>query len=542
MGMRGRVGIALVAVVVTGSTALVPSAGADAPRARHAGRPQPGGSLVFALEAETDTVNGYCLPSAQLAASGIQVVNAVYDTLTTLNRKGEYVPYLAESVEPNDDYTQWTITVREGVQFHDGTPLDAEAVKLNLDTWRGLNPRISAPLQSFNFQDVADVQVTGPRTVVVTTSRPWLAFPAFLFGSGRQGIAAPAQLADQATCATNLLGTGPFRFVTWNPGESLEVVRNDSYWQEGLPYLQEITFVPLPESQQRVTGLAGGELDMIQVSSALSLLQLEKREKAGEIELTISDRGAEVAYGLLNVSKPPFDDINARRAVAYAGSAKELNNIRNRGLFTIATGPFSPGSPGYVEFDSYITQDVKKARKFAAQYEADHGEPIAYEYLSVGDPESIALAELVKEQQAQAGIEVAITTVAQDVLISRAIAGDFQQAGFRNHPGGDPDTQYVWWHSNSIVNFGRIDDPVIDDLLERGRSETDPDVRVEIYQDLTRRFAKRLYNLWVWYTLWGNASLPDVHGIEGEPLPDGHGRPNSLFAGVVPVAGIWRAD
>ena len=129
--------LVLVATLVVGAATATTAVPAD----RVAGNaPKRGGSAVFALEAETS--GGYCLPDAILAASGIQVINAIYDTLVTLNSKGEYVPYLAKSVEPNADYTQWTITLREGIEFHNGEPLDAEAVKLNIDTYRGDNPNI----------------------------------------------------------------------------------------------------------------------------------------------------------------------------------------------------------------------------------------------------------------------------------------------------------------------------------------------------------------------------------------------------------------
>ena len=80
---------------------------------------------------------GFCLPEAQLAISGEMVVRAIYDTLTIPNSEGEYVPYLAESVTPNDDFTEWTIKLRDGVKFHDGIDADAEVVKNNLDAYRG---------------------------------------------------------------------------------------------------------------------------------------------------------------------------------------------------------------------------------------------------------------------------------------------------------------------------------------------------------------------------------------------------------------------
>jgi peptide/nickel transport system substrate-binding protein len=545
---RGRV-TALVGLVALGAatlTAVAAPAGADRQaRAQHAAKPESakaklaepksGGSVEFGLEAETS--GGFCMPDATLAASGIQVATAIYDTLVTLNIKGEYVPYLAKSVEPNADYTQWTITLRPGVQFHDGTPFDAEALKLNLDTYRGKNPAIAPRLNVFVWQNVASVDVTGPLSVVVTTKVPWVAFPALL--SGRTGMVAPAQLVSRDVCATNMIGTGPFELDEWRQNESLTVTKNTKYWRKGLPYLDEIVFRPITDSQARTNGLQSGELDLITTSSSLSISDLKEQAASGDIDLVVSDKGAETAYLMLNVSKPPFDDPIARQAVAMAGDARETNRIRNKGLNTISTGPFPPDNAAYVANNTRI-HDVKKATKLNAEYEQKHGEPISFEYLTNPEPETLAIAALLKEQEAKAGIEVSIRTVDQATLINEVIAGSFQGAGFRNHPGGDPDTQYVWWHSGSPVNFGRINDPEVDRLLDEGRSEPDPAKRTAIYRELNKRFGEELYNLWSWYTLWAVGYQTDVKGVAGPPLPDGGGRPFSLFGGVIPVLGISK--
>jgi peptide/nickel transport system substrate-binding protein len=545
---RGRV-VALAGAVVLGAatlTAVGAPASADRnPGARQAAqaklakpksaKPESGGSLEFGLEAETS--GGFCLPDATLAASGIQVVTAIYDTLVTLNTKGEYVPYLAKSVEPNADSTQWTISLRPGVQFHDGTPFDAEALKLNLDTYRGQNPTIVPRLNVFNFRNVGSVDVTGPLSVVVTTKVPWVAFPAYL--ADRRGMVAPAQLADRESCATNMIGTGPFELDEWRQNESLTVKKNTKYWRKGLPYLDEIVFRPLPEAQSRLNGLQGGDLDLITTSNSLTIADLEERAATGEINAVVSDKGAETLYLMLNSSKPPFDDPIARQAVAAAGDASAINEIRNKGLNTISTGPFPPDNAAYLAKNTRV-HDVKKAKKLNAEYEQQHGEPIAFEYLTVQAPDTIAIAELVKEQQAEAGIEVSIRTVDQPTLIAEAIAGRFQGASFRNHPGGDPDTQYIWWHSGSPLNFGRINDPEVDRLLDEGRSEPDAAKRVALYRELNQRFGKELYNVWSWYTLWAVGYQTDVKGVAGPPLPDGGGRPFSLFAGVIPVVGISK--
>jgi len=504
-----------------------------------ASKPRRGGTLTFGLEAETAA--GYCLPDALLAASGIQVVSAIYDTLVTLNSKGQYVPYLAKSVVPNADFTQWTITLRPGIKFQDGEPLDAASVKLNLDSYRGKNPKITALLNTFVFLNIANVTVSGPLSVVVTTKTPWRAFPAFLFLSGRAGIAAPAQLANRDTCDKHPIGTGPFSFVSWNVNDSLTVKRNPSYWRTGLPYLDKIIFRPVPEGQARENGLVGGQLDVIQTSGALQIIDLRKLKHKGEINEVDSSRGAEVSYGMLNVSKLPFSDPIARQAVAYAGDAKTLNDIRNRGLNTLATGPFAPGSIAYLTKSGFPGHNLKKARALNKEYERKHGQPISFEYLTQADPELTDLAALVQRFNAKAGITMTINAVTQTDLITRAQAGNFQELGFRNHPGGDPDTQYVWWHSGSPANFGRINDPVIDQLLEQGRVETDPTQRAAIYKQLAERFGKELYDLWVWYTIWAVGTQNNVQGVNGPPLPDGHGQPFSLFAGVIPVVGLSRS-
>jgi len=163
-----------------------------------ASSPVEGGSITYGIESETG--GGWCLPSAQLAAGGTEVVQALYDTLTVPNAKGRFVPYLARSINHNTDHTQWTIALREGITFHDGEPLNAVAVVQNLDAYR------TGPLWGAVFADISDVQPVDNLTVLVTTRVPWIAFPAFLWGTGRVGIAAPAQLDDAATCATNIIG------------------------------------------------------------------------------------------------------------------------------------------------------------------------------------------------------------------------------------------------------------------------------------------------------------------------------------------------
>ena len=443
-----------------------------------AGDPTPGGEVIYGLEAENS--GGWCLAEGQLAISGIQVARAVYDTLTVPNEDAEYVPFLAETVEANDDFTEWTITIREGVKFHDGTDLNAEVVKNNLDAYRGTYEGRNPLLFRFVLDNVADVQTTDEMTVVVTMKSPWPSFDAYLFSSGRLGIMAQAQLDDAENCDTNMIGTGPFKKESWTVNESFRATKNEDYWQtdengDQLPYLDAIEFRPIVEGEARVNALLGGDINAMHTSGAEQIDTLQIQEENGAINLVESTEYAEVAYGMFNTRMAPFDNQIAREAAAYALDRDTLNEVRNLGLFTMASGPFAEGEIGYLEDTGFPAYDLDKAKELVAQYEQETGEPLAFTLTTTNDASTVATAQFIQESAEKAGMDVSLKQVEQAALINTALGGDWQAIAWRNHPGGNPDSQYVWWHSSMPTNFGGIDDPQMDELLERGRATDDPE-------------------------------------------------------------------
>jgi peptide/nickel transport system substrate-binding protein len=482
-----------------------------------AGTPTPGGRVVYGLEAET--TDGWCLPEAQLAISGIMVADTIYDTLTRPNAEGVVEPWLADSVEPNEDSTVWTIKLREGVKFHDGTDLTAEVVKNNLDAYRGAYPTRSPLLFVFVFEPIQSVDVVDPLTVQVTLKQPWVSFDNALWQSGRLGILAQAQLDDTSSCAENLIGTGPFKLVDWVPNQKFEAEKNPDYWATDaagnqLPYLDAIEFRPIVEVDQRLNALESGEINAMHTSDAATVSDLRDRSDSGEVNAYESEEFGEVSYVMLNESKPPFDNIKARQAVAYAVDFDETNAILNDGITTQATGPFAPGNIGNLDDTGFPTYDPDEAERLVAEYEEETGQPLSFTYTTTNAQVTIEQGQLLKEQAEAVGMSVEIVTVDQSTQIDTAISGDFEAIGWRNHPGGDPDQQYNWWKSGSPVNFGRFSDPEIDRLLDEGRTTTEG--REQIYEDLNRRFAEEVHNVWSWYTPWTVAMATDVHGVPGE--------------------------
>jgi peptide/nickel transport system substrate-binding protein len=509
------------------------------------GTPTPGGKVVYGLEAET--TDGWCLPEAQLAIGGIMVADAIYDTLMRPNADGDYEPWLAESVEPNDDYTQWTIKLREGVKFHDGSDLTAEVVKNNLDAYRGQYPTRNPLLFTFTFANIASVDVADPLTVTVTMHEPWVAFDAYLYGSGRVGIMAQAQLDDTRSCDRNLIGTGPFMLKDWVPNQHFQAEKNPNYWAtdaEGnqLPYLDEIEFRPIVEVEQRENALLSGEINAMHTSDPETVSDLRDRTESGEVNGYESSDFGEVSYVMLNSSKPPFDNIKARQAVAYAYNFEDYNAILGDGILTQATGPFAPGNVGNLDDSGFPQYDPDQAEKLVQEYEDETGQPLSFTFTVTQAQRTIEDGQFLKEQAEAVGMSVDIVTVDQSTQIDNAISGDFEAIAWRNHPGGDPDTQYVWWRSfdgkpPNPINFARFDDREIDRLLEEGRTNPDDAARKDIYEDLNRRFAEEVWNLWIYYTPWTVATAPDVHGVPGEGPTSAEPFPG-LAVGH-PVAYMW---
>ena len=502
------------------------------------GKPVSGGTVTYALEGGT---TNFCIPRAQLAISGIMVVGAVYDTLTVPTQDPNvYQPYLAKSVTPNDDFTQWTIEVREGITFHDGTPLTAEVVKQNIDAWR------QGVLLNFVFQNVADTAVQG-NTVVVTTKVPWVAFPAFLWTTGRSGIAAPAQL-DSADCDTNMIGTGPFKVDSFDPTTgNVSTSKNPNYWRKGFPYLDGINFIVQEESSQRWSGLEGGQFDMTHGSGGNDL---SKVQAISGVTTQLEPKGRqEISQTLVNVTRPPLDDLDARKAVAMAVDRDKLNLIDQKGTARYANQVFDTEIMGYLDDPGFPKYDVEEAKKLVAKVKAKPGNngQFAFTIATTFDQSTQTLFKEVKRQLDAVGMDVTLAPpVDQATLINNAIGGTTDAFGWRNYPGQDPDTLYVWFYGGSIVNFNHLDDPQINDALDKGRSEPDPDKRKGYYEDFNQRMSEQVYNWWTWYTQWFVAHKNNIKGINGPNLPDDTGAPGNkepvqILAGIHQTLGMWKS-
>jgi peptide/nickel transport system substrate-binding protein len=485
-----------------------------------AGAQKSGGDIRFGVEAET--TGGFCLSQAQLVTSGKQVAAAVYDTLMVPNTKGEYVPNLAESVTPNATFNEWTIKLRPNVKFHDGTPVNADALKQNMDAWK------TGRLFTFVYGNMDQITKVDDLTVKVTTKTPWKAFPAYLYLEGRAGIMAPAQISNPATCATNMIGTGPFKLNSpsdWKVNESLKVVKNPDYWKKGkggktLPCANSITFVPIPDSPTRDTQLLGGQLDIMHTSSSQSIDKLEStsgvdvvREKPGNRETRIYQ---------INATKAPFNNPEARQALAMAIDTKTINQIRNKGINTLTNQTMDTKSPGWLKNNGFPKFNLKKAQALVEKVKAANGGTFDVTLLTTTDSDNLAEGQLIIEQLNKAGMNAKLNQVDQSSLVNDLLGGNFSVTLVRNFysdPAFGDASNYVWF-SKGPINFSKFDDPTVQAALDAGRTSTDDEALQKAYEDFNKAMAAGVYNIPAWYSEWALASK-GVTGQAGAPLPDG---------------------
>lgn len=359
----------------------------------------------------------------------LQAARAVYDRLMVRDSNDQPVPELLSKASANSNFTSWTLVVREGVTFSDGSPLTSEIVAFNLRAQQAdpSNADLLAPISAITTPDA--------QTVVVSMFTPWSTFPQLL--TTRLGtIAAPATLLG---FDPRPIGTGPFVWFGVDEAGITIVVKNPTYWKKGLPHLDGVRFLPIPEAADRVTAALEGKVGMVAIDEPRQLQRLETvPNREGKITLH-DDRNAErpkvnIAF---ETGRAPFDRISARRAVALATDRTEILSKAFAGQGSIARGMVSDTSPWFVDH-SRSARDLDRARKQVEEYTKETGVPLAFRLLVAPDTTLERVASLWRGQLEEVGIDMTIDLVDPQTLSLAAVLGQFQailQVGFdSSHP------------------------------------------------------------------------------------------------------------
>ena len=493
--------------------------------------PQYGGTLVVGLEAET--TNGLNPVNAQAATSGHILFRALYDTLTLEGDDGQIVPNLLESFSSNDDFSEWTLTLPPGIAFHDGTPADAAALKRHFEE----NAKGTLTGIAIGDWDLQEIQIVDDLTVKLVLGGPFAPLPYFL--SSHLGYFGAPAMHDMGAegAARNPIGTGPFMLEEWIPNEITRMVRNPNYWRtdsqgRSLPYLDALEFRPIPDLDGRFAALRSGDLDATSVNTGIRVDEYNEQFKT----FWQDEKYNETTYLLLNNSRPPFDNVEFRRALAQCTDVQTFNTVRWDGQVP-ATGPFSPGTPGYLEDAGFPAYDPDAGSAAIARLGIT-----SVELGTTNDPANLLNTELIAAMWGDCGLDVSITQVDQAELITNAVFGLFTAFLWRQHESYSLGAERVWWHSKFssgvALNFGRINNPAIDAALDEVLTTNDPERLRELAEAINRAFGEQVHYLWTYHSNWLAATHDHVHGVDNLTLRGGQEH-EKLFSGRFFLTEAW---
>ncbi len=480
------------------------------------GTPVKGGELVFGTESDVATldVGAAAQPSDKVITLG------VYDPLTSYE-DGELVPYLAESFEASEDLATLQMTLRPDVTFQDGTPLNADAVVKHFDRMK--DPATGCPCQATAGNVESIDTPDGPEGLTLTFNlvTPSVAFPNDLAGSLGY-IPSPTAVAAAGPDFKNKpVGTGPFKLTEFTPGERVVLEAYDGYWQTDdngiqLPYLDKLTVVPIADSGQRLAALESGDIDIFQTADSATIAS---GEEAGFTAQKIS--GSSSTILLMNNDKPPFDDVRARQAVAYAINKDVLNDRVYDGVRVPSYSGFALDSQYYNEEAGTPRYDPEKA----AELVEDLG-GLEFSIVCIPTPEADAILQLVKQMGEQAGMTITLETQEQGAFVNRMFSkvGDYEGACFRSSHFVEPDAIRPGLTTDDPGNLVFYSNPEVDDLLDQARQTAVVEERIELYNEVQVLTGEDVPLITTLYDLFGNVYDPQKVG------PPPAGEANSLGA------------
>lgn len=453
--------------------ACLVSLGAASPVAAQA--PQRGGTLTAAVDLEPASLD----PAFSNASTDRRVFNLYAENLLYQDEKGKFLPALAESWEYAADRKSITFRLRQGVKFHDGTAFDAAAAKFNLD--RVADPQINTRARQY-VTDLASVDVIDAGTVRVNLKQPSGAFLSVLALEPGSMLSPTAIQSMGADFARKPVATGPFKVVSWTGGR-VEVERFDGYWRDGadgkkLPYLDRVIVRVIANTAVKIVELKAGS---VQIGDAIQVKDFEQVERDPTLELRETIQGIQ-QYMAFNVTRPPFDNAELRRAVTLAINRPTIERVVSRGQGVVSAGLKPPTSLAYDAGIKGHGYDVAAAK--AAYQKSGHKGPLTLVVIQ-RDPDT-QIAQILQAMLKEAGIELRVEVLERQAWLDKVLGKTFQFGILRaSIPRPDPDLTFSnFYGKNARQNYSGFQSPRIDELVDLARRETDVEKRRKYYAEI----------------------------------------------------------
>jgi len=416
----------------------------------------------------------------------------------------EIEPCLASHYAIEDEGLTYRFELREGVTFHDGTPLNAETA---LFTFRrqmeedhpGHVPGANFQYWRFLYQDVDSVEAEGPMTVIIRLKRSNASllnslaiFPAFLISPS--GLETHGEEFQR-----NPIGTGPYRLVSWDPNEAIIMERNPDYWDvEHAPQFERLVMKVVPDNTVRLLELRSGRVHGLDGLQPAEIVFLDT-----DARFTVHQQaGLNIGYLTFNLNLPKYQDPEVREAIAMAINRNELAMVALDGAGRPASYPIPPGFLGEPKVPNAVKRDEDRARRILSEHAADFADPIRLQVMSAPRqyfPDPVKVASFVRSELEAVGLRVEI--VSKDFKSHLASLRDFDyDLGLIGWVGDNGDTDNFLgillgsWAATkgSATNFSNYKNDEMDRLLLAARSETNRDERQRLYEECLKIWRRDL--------------------------------------------------
>lgn len=434
-----------------------------------------GGDLVMARADEASSM----LPSVPTDNASIWIIEEIYSTLLVPSADGLKVePSLASKYVQSKDGLSWTFTLRDGVTFSNGTPVNAADVKFSIDQ----NRKEDAPFYFLN-EVITDIKTPDAKTVVFTTKVPWAPLPSTMALYANSIV--PANYGGKTAEAFNSapIGSGPFTFDHWTKGSELKLVKNAKYWDTGKPKLDSVTFTVVADSNTRATQLAGGQIQINEYPpySTVKSLQAQPSLKVDAFP------SSEVDYFHFNVTRKPFDDPKVRNAIAQAIDKDAIKSAVLFGNGQTATTFFSPTQWSHDATAKALPFSLAAAKATLATSSVPTGFKTTM-MISAGNQNHSSIAQLVQANLAKIGITVTLETLDPSAVRDAQKAGNYDMGlGLYTTDVIDPDEIARFagtFDGGSQMVYTQYNNPELRKLADAASAKQDQATRKTYYDKM----------------------------------------------------------
>ena len=454
-----------------GVTAAVAGSLLGAAETARAATPKKGGSARMAMANIATAEN--LDPLASNSNTAHMRAMTGWNPLVKVSPEFEAIPELATSWESTPDAKEWIFKIRQGVEFHNGKTMTSKDVAHSLLRHTGQKTESQAKAL---FSAVADVKAEDASTVRVILSSPIADFPIYL-GIQNAGIV-PEELG--AAAAGKGVGTGPFRIKEFKPGISSTWVRNENYWKEGLPYLDEVEIFPIVDRTARTNAIISGEIDVMSNADPKTVALLRKTPG---LAIQTTKAGAHTLISC-QTELPPADNMDLRLALKYAMDREKTLRSVYKGLGQLGNDHnVHPQDPFYCKDLAQRTYDPDKARFHIKKAGLENTEIPLFTSETPG-PGAIEVAELLQQTAAPAGVNIKVTRVPADTYWSNTwLKQPIIISGWNGRPTADLILTAAHT-AGARFNESRWEHPRFTELLVTARGELDTSKRAAMYCEL----------------------------------------------------------